>query len=989
MTMRALISAVLLASSLIVSGAEAEASSFGQRLVTAARARNAAERESFGHLPQNQGAGLLARASALQKGLAPSLDNPFRTPDLEGARNALERALEIDGDHWAEAAAKLAEILLQERTRADTVRRAVDLLHAAAERKERAALTMLGKMYLTGKDVPVDRRRGQQLLTDGLTAGDPEAAFELARMTPAHSPESRNYSTQGVYLLRVRALNAASAARALARAYLEGAGVPVNQSSAEELYRQAAELGEPEALTEFAELIIEGKQVNRPVGVARSLLETAVFQGSIRAAQILVHDFLFGRRLDVPAENAILLAEQLDQAGDPRGSFYLYVALSTGSGVDRNTHRADDVVGRLVTPGRVSAAALLSLGRALRDGDGVPQNPILALPLFRAAADAGHTDAMHDFAEIALKRASTDAALPALALEFLERAVQADHLKALVLLGDAYRNGWGVPRSLSRAGELYDRAIQLGDLPTALERRAEILLRSGGGSAAALKGEQLLARAASKGNAAAMLRLGRLYLDPQTALRNPDQGVMWLEKAQAAGNAEALQVLAEHFSSFPPGSPQRRRVFQLYEQAWNAGHVAASVPYARLLQERHQHPAALEVLRSADARGHIPATVGFIVAKHAAGDLSAANDRVSDAVRDLSGQKELLTDFASQLLASGVPVMQERASELLDRLAQEGQASAAIALAAAYRTGINRPRDPVRAEALARRAAELGAVDELFELAFALVKGHGLPAQPTKAAGLLEEIHKISPNHVHTLLTLAGVLREGNGVRQDVQRSVELLRAATREGSVFAALALANAYVTGSGVPRDPVEAKAWFEAAASGGSLEAILALARSLVSGDGPMLDPERAFSLYRRAAEQGAPEGVIAVGRAFMSGFGVVQDVQAGLRWLERAAAGGSFEAMYDLFLYHANRPGGDQDALHWIRRAAEVGSGEARFRLAMLHRDGRFVRRSEEEMMRWLKMAAETGHEYSGVLLGRVARIGSTEVLKPTELTGEDR
>jgi uncharacterized protein len=190
-------------------------------------------------------------------------------------------------------------------------------------------------------------------------------------------------------------------------------------------------------------------------------------------------------------------------------------------------------------------------------------------------------------------------------------------------------------------------------------------------------------------------------------------------------------------------------------------------------------------------------------------------------------------------------------------------------------------------------------------------------------------------------------------------------------------------------VPRHPVEARVWCGAAASGASLEAILALARSLVSGDGPMLDPERAFSLYRRAAEQGAPEGVIAVGRAFMSGFGVVQDVQAGLRWLERAAAGGSFEAMYDLFLYHANRPGGDQDALHWIRRAAEVGSGEARFRLAMLHRDGRFVRRSEEEMMRWLKMAAETGHEYSGVLLGRVARIGSTEVLKPTELTGEDR
>src|SRR5215208_4544049 len=101
MMMRRFLSAALVALTSFLGAGAADASSFSDRLATAASARNAAERELLAQLSDSQGSALVAKATALQKGLAPSLDNPFRTPDLVGARRALDRALEIEGPHWA------------------------------------------------------------------------------------------------------------------------------------------------------------------------------------------------------------------------------------------------------------------------------------------------------------------------------------------------------------------------------------------------------------------------------------------------------------------------------------------------------------------------------------------------------------------------------------------------------------------------------------------------------------------------------------------------------------------------------------------------------------------------------------------------------------------------------------------------------------------------------------------------------------------------
>ena len=76
------------------------------------------------------------------------------------------------------------------------------------ERKNRAALTNCSaKCISPGRTFPSIREAAasSSLPTD-LTAGDPEAAFRARRShRAAEFPEARNYSPQGIYLLRVQA----------------------------------------------------------------------------------------------------------------------------------------------------------------------------------------------------------------------------------------------------------------------------------------------------------------------------------------------------------------------------------------------------------------------------------------------------------------------------------------------------------------------------------------------------------------------------------------------------------------------------------------------------------------------------------------------------------------------------------------------------------------------------------------------------------------
>jgi TPR repeat protein len=64
-------------------------------------------------------------------------------------------------------------------------------------------------------------------------------------------------------------------------------------------------------------------------------------------------------------------------------------------------------------------------------------------------------------------------------------------------------------------------------------------------------------------------------------------------------------------------------------------------------------------------------------------------------------------------------------------------------------------------------------------------------------------------------LALAGMYRQGVGVRQDWRRAIDYYLAAARQGHVSGQLNLGDLFVTGQGVPRDLVRGYAWLLLAA------------------------------------------------------------------------------------------------------------------------------------------------------------------------------
>jgi hypothetical protein len=72
-----------------------------------------------------------------------------------------------------------------------------------------------------------------------------------------------------------------------------------------------------------------------------------------------------------------------------------------------------------------------------------------------------------------------------------------------------------------------------------------------------------------------------------------------------------------------------------------------------------------------------------------------------------------------------------------------------------------------------------------------------------KAFPVLQRLLRVDPKHVSALVMLSNMYRSGEGVHQDLQRAVVLLRNAAEQGDPFPQRILAGMYLNGEGVEQD------------------------------------------------------------------------------------------------------------------------------------------------------------------------------------------
>lgn len=126
----------------------------------------------------------------------------------------------------------------------------------------------------------------------------------------------------------------------------------------------------------------------------------------------------------------------------------------------------------------------------------------------------------------------------------------------------------------------------------------------------------------------------------------------------------------------------------------------------------------------------------------------------------------------------------------------------------------------------------------------------------------------------------------GEGVEQDLDKAIEILRETAATGEPEAEFFLGTAYYSGLGVPHSEAEAVMWFEKAAAKGHAAAQYWLAVLIKEGRGGISPSwSAAVPLLWESAMQGHGDAEFLLGYAYQTGAGVEKNVEAAAYWYRR--------------------------------------------------------------------------------------------------------
>ncbi len=305
--------------------------------------------------------------------------------------------------------------------------------------------------------------------------------------------------------------------------YRVGSGVVRDEGKAAELYRKAADMGNAEAQTRFAEALFDGRGVARDPAGSQAWLEKAARQGNARAE----------------CDLGVMLTSGLDIAQDgANGLRYLQAAARLGDGY------AEDNLGQLAESGLTgdpssseaymhylkasemgSAWGAYNVARMHERGIGVYKNPSEALRWYMKVASMRGPDLPDQWSDL--------------------RSEAGAITGANFRIGDMYADGDGVPKDTSEAERWYQRGVDMASAGaragwlTADVYLANAYLQSKGVPLDYSEAMYRMKDAAEHGNRQAQVNLGSMYRDGQGTLQDYGEAMYWYRKAADRGSAVA------------------------------------------------------------------------------------------------------------------------------------------------------------------------------------------------------------------------------------------------------------------------------------------------------------------------------------------------------------------------------------------------------------------------------------------------------------------
>ncbi|MBR5147612.1 MAG: sel1 repeat family protein [Bacteroidaceae bacterium] len=154
----------------------------------------------------------------------------------------------------------------------------------------------------------------------------------------------------------------------------------------------------------------------------------------------------------------------------------------------------------------------------------------------------------------------------------------------------------------------------------------------------------------------------------------------------------------------------------------------------------------------------------------------------------------------------------------------------------------------------------------------------------------------------------------------------------------------------------------------AEGGDCEMLYLLGEYYYTGT--KKDYRRALAYYLQAAEAGHLKAQKRASEMYMSGKKIGKDVDEASRWLVLAANQGDIDAQFQLGEYYSTSRKHDYNrALMYYMQAAGGGNTSAMREIGNMYLSKKISRKSSEDAIEWIKLAAEQGDAEAQFQLSR--------------------
>lgn len=279
---------------------------------------------------------------------------------------------------------------------AEDLRKAFELLGAAASLGHPLAQDILGNMYEDGDGAPLDISTAVSLYMRSAEQDCPQGMYDLALLyLDGHGVEQ---DEERAFRLIGRAVEMGSDPEhifMLSVLFLHGRGVDADPDQALSLLRKASDLGSIDAKANLGAMYLAGDRVPKDLSLAYRLLSEAASEEDCCAMCNLGLMYETGSHVEKDINAAVTNYRRAADLGYPPAFYHLGVLAGSGE-VDMGQV---DHLGLLETAGAMGEIeALHRLGQIYYFGDGVETDLDMSSQFFRAGAEFDNPECMYDLA---------------------------------------------------------------------------------------------------------------------------------------------------------------------------------------------------------------------------------------------------------------------------------------------------------------------------------------------------------------------------------------------------------------------------------------------------------------------------------------------------------------------------------------------------------------------------------------------------------------